>query len=146
MKKRIIIILIVLAVIITAGVIWFAANSAGNIQVSVAAPDNKSTSSAYIYQISFGGIPNISGKKGKQIEIINNDLNKFYDDFRNSYDKPYYVEAKYENIDGKTVITFKGEVTEKGSDKLTDFEKVFSYDFIVTETVNTSEKDMLKYF
>lgn len=146
MKKKIVIILISLAVIITAGVIWFAVNSAGNIQVSVAAPDNKSTSSAYIYQISFGGIPNISGKKGKQIEIINNDLNKFYDDFRNSYDKPYYVEAKYENIDGKTVITFKGEVTEKGSDKLTDFEKVFSYDFIVTETVNTSENDVLKYF
>ena len=58
----------------------------------------------------------------------------------------YYVEAKYENIDGKTVITFKGEVTEKGSGKLTDFEKVFSYDFIVTDTINTSENDVLKYF
>ena len=78
--------------------------------------------------------------------MINNDLNEFYDEFRKSYDKPYYVEAKYENLDGKTIITFKGEVTEKGADKLTDFEKVFSYDFIVTETINTSENDVLNYF
>ena len=147
MKKRtIIIILVMIAVLIATGVIWLVLNSSGNIQVSVAAPDNKSTSSGYIYQISFGGMPNISGKKGKQIEMINNDLNEFYDEFRKSYDKPYYVEAKYENLDGKTIITFKGEVTEKGADKLTDFEKVFSYDFIVTETINTSENDVLNYF
>ena len=59
MKKRtIIIILVMIAVLIATGVIWLVLNSSGNIQVSVAAPDNKSTSSGYIYQISFGGMPN----------------------------------------------------------------------------------------
>ena len=57
-----------------------------------------------------------------------------------------FLEAKYEIIDGKTVITFKGEVTDKESGKLVPYEKVLSYDFIVTEIINTSENDVLVYF
>ena len=147
MKKKVIIIaIVVFALLLIAGLVWFVVNSSGNIQASVTAPANKSDASSYIYQISFGGIPNISGKKGKQIEQVNNDLTVLYDEFRNVQQKPYYVEAKYENIDGKTVITFKGEVTDKESGELIPYEKVLTYDYIITENINTNENDVLKYF
>jgi hypothetical protein len=147
MKKRIVLLAIVIfALLLIIGLIWFISNSTGNIQVSVTAPANKSDASSYIYQISFGGIPNISGKKGKQIEQVNNDLTVLYDEFRNVQQKPYYVEAKYENIDGKTVITFKGEVTDKESGELIPYEKVLSYDFVITENIISNGNDSLKYF
>jgi hypothetical protein len=147
MKKKVIIIaIVVFALLLIAGLVWIVVNSSGNIQVSISAPANKADSSSYIYQINFGGIPNTGDKKVKQIKQINSDLNEFYDEFRNTYDKPYYVEAKYENIGGKTMITFKGEVTDKESGELIPYEKVLSYDFVITDKINTSENDVLKYF
>lgn len=44
------------------------------------------------------------------------------------------------------MITFKGEVTDKESGELIPYEKVLSYDFVITDKINTSENDVLKYF
>lgn len=116
-----------------------------NIQVSISAPINKENSS-YIYMIGFGGIPeDLKSSEKENLNMVINDLNEFHSTFTSEHEKPYYVEAKYENIDKKTVITFKGEVTDKETGKLVEFNKVFTYDFFITYKINTDGKD-LKYF
>lgn len=97
----------------------------------------------------FGGMPdNLSKKKQVELDGVIHDLDSFYDSFRSKQEKPYYVEALYENTDdGKTLITFKGQITDSDSGELKDFEKVFSYDFIITENIGSNTKrDSLKYF
>lgn len=147
MKKKLAIIIpavvIVLAVVVAACVHF---NSANNIQVGISAPENKESTS-YIYRIMFGGFSErLQASKKEQVDKVNNELNDFYEAFSTEQEKPYYVEAKYENIDDKTVITFKGEVTDKETGELVEFNKVFSYDFIITDKINYNGHDNFKYF
>ncbi len=144
-KKQVIIIPIVILAVIAVGIaIYF--NATNNIQVSVAEPSDKSNSS-YIYQIGFGGISDfVIGPKKAHIDTVRNDLNAFYEDFLNTYEKPYYVEAKYENVDGETVITYRGEVTDSSTGNLVAFDKEFRYDFIITDKIIANESDTLQYF
>ena len=144
-KKQVIIIpIVILAVIAVSIAIYF--NATNNIQVSVAGPSDKSNSS-YIYHIGFGGISDfVIGPKKAHIDTVRNDLNAFYEDFLNTYEKPYYVEAKYENVDGETVITYRGEVTDSSTGNPVAFNKEFRYDFIITDKIIANESDALQYF
>ena len=144
-KKQVIIIpIVILAVIAVSIAIYF--NATNNIQVSVAGPSDKSNSS-YIYQIGFGGISDfVIGPKKAHIDTVRNDLDAFYEDFLNTYEKPYYVEAKYENVDGETVITYRGEVTDSSTGNPVAFNKEFRYDFIITDKIIANESDALQYF
>lgn len=147
MKKKLAIIIPAVAIVLAAAIaacVYFGLTA--NIQVSISAPTNKDSSS-YIYRLMFSYSSDyITSSKKEQIDKVNSDLNDFYETFSKEQEKPYFVEAKYENIDKKTVITFKGEVTDKETGNLVDFNKVFSYDFIITNKINYNGHDDFKYF
>lgn len=137
-------IVVIVLVVVVLACVQFAAKS--SIEVGVSAPSDKEKTS-YIYMIMFGGISdNLNGSKKEEIDTVNGDLDNFYQTFSSEYEKPYFVEAKYENISDKTIITFKGEVTDKQTGELVDYEKVFSYDFIITDKINYNGHDNFKYF
>ena len=141
MKKKLAIIIPIFVIVSIAAILailYF--GSSNKVAVSVATP--RDTESSYLCTVSIGG--NLDGPKKKQIDEVNKDLNKFYDDFLSEQEKPYFVEAKYENIDNKTVITFKGEVTDKETGKLIEYNKVFTYDFIITKEITNLTNS--KYF
>ena len=152
MKKRIAITVFavfMLIVGISAGIHFGRQYNGKDISVYVSAPSSVADGSSYIYGIMFGGMPdNLSKKKQIELDGVIHDLDSFYASFRSEQEKPYYVEALYENTDdGKTLITFKGQITDSDSGELKDFEKVFSYDFIITENIDSNTKrDSLKYF
>ena len=60
-------------------------------------------------------------------------VDKFFEDYSQDNRKVYFIESKFENIDGKTVITYRGEVFSTETNKLEPIEKVFTYDIVFTE-------------
>lgn len=149
MKKRIAIIVIAVLLIgigSFTGIYYAKQYDPSKFQVYVSAPSNKEDS--YLYMAMFSLPSKLTKKKQAQFDEVRNDLNNFYASVLNDQPKPYYIEMLYENTDsGKTVITFKGEVTDAETGELKDFEKVFTYDFILTEKIDSNfSRSSMKYF
>lgn len=74
-------------------------------------------------------------KKAEQYETVQADLDEFRKDVAD-FQKPYMIDADYKNVDGKTVITFSGTVTDPNSGEAVPFERSYQYDFILTDKIN----------
>lgn len=74
-------------------------------------------------------------RKSAQYETIEADLNAFRQEVAD-FQKPYMIDADYKNVDGKTVITFSGTVTDPNSGETIPFERTYEYDFILTDKIN----------
>ena len=74
-------------------------------------------------------------KKTEQYEAIQADLDEFRKEVAD-FQKPYMIDADYKNVDGKTVITFSGTVTDPNSGEAVPFERSYQYDFILTTKIN----------
>ena len=80
------------------------------------------------------------------MEEISEDIDNFQKNFIAEYKQPYYIECKYENKNGSTVITYKGEVTNPETGELEQFERVFPYPYIVTKDIDNPESNETFYF
>lgn len=80
----------------------------------------------------------------EQREKINIDLDNLQNEL-DSLEGRYMIEANYENVGKKTVITFKGEVTDSDTGALVPFERVYEYNFILTEKINKPDSSSYKY-
>lgn len=74
-------------------------------------------------------------KKTEQYETVQADLDEFRKEVAD-FQKPYMIDADYKNVDGKTVITFSGTVTDPNSGEAVPFERSYQYDFILTDKIN----------
>lgn len=74
-------------------------------------------------------------KKTEQYETVQADLDEFRKEAAD-FQKPYMIDADYKNVDGKTVITFSGTVTDPNSGEAVPFERSYQYDFILTDKIN----------
>lgn len=145
MKKKLAIIIPVVAIILAVVTATSVHMSLINdIEVGISAPMDDNTQT-YFQMIMFGYPGMLKGKKVEQIKQVSDDINNFTVAFFAEQEKPYYIETKYENIDKKTVITYKGEVTDKETGELVEFNKVFTYDFFITDNITTNFPDY-KYF
>ncbi|HOD01705.1 MAG: hypothetical protein BWY46_00686 [Firmicutes bacterium ADurb.Bin300] len=154
-KKLIVAICIILLIGVGVGCYAVWRQTDAGIQVTVSPPLTPQGNSlvigkggSYIYKIGFAGWspPNfLNEKKIERMEQVHDDLEKHESDFLKAYRKPYMVEAKYENLGGKTVITFKGEATRKDTGVLEEYNKKLVYDFILTKKIHTHEEDTLTY-
>ena len=86
-----------------------------------------------------------SEKQMELEETVSKDIRAYMDEVE-EFKKPFFIECKYENRDGKTVITYKGEVTNPETGELEDYEKVFMYPFIVTKDIQNLEPAATNYF
>ena len=84
-------------------------------------------------------------KQQEFMETVSKDIREYVKELE-SFEKPYYIEAKYENVDGKTVVTYKGEVTNSETGELEPYEKVFMYPFIVTKNIQNLNPADTNYF
>lgn len=80
----------------------------------------------------------------EQREKINIDLDALQNEL-DSLEGRYMIEADYENVGKKTVITFKGEVTDSATGALVPFERVYEYNFILTEKINKPDSSEYRY-
>ncbi|GEM_PF-1162114 len=80
----------------------------------------------------------------EQREKINVDLDNLQNEL-DALEGRYMIEANYENVGKKTVITFKGEVTDSATGALVPFERVYEYNFILTEKINKPDSSKYKY-
>ncbi|MCR4563141.1 MAG: hypothetical protein K5755_00670 [Clostridiales bacterium] len=80
------------------------------------------------------------------MEEISEDIDNFQKNFIAEYKQPYFIECKYENKNGSTVITYKGEVTNPKTGELEPFERVFPYPYIVTKNIDNPEPNDTYYF
>lgn len=146
MKKKLAIaipIAVILLVLAAVGVYFTSLSN--DITVNISKPDVKDDSS-YISMFIISENVNFSKKsKADQIKQVSGDQADFYETFTKEHEKPYYIDVKYENIDKKTVITYKGEVTDKETGELVEFSKEFSYDFIITDKI-IGDNGTSKYF
>jgi len=79
------------------------------------------------------------------METVSKDIRDYVKETE-SFEKPYFIEAKYENENGKTVITYRGEVTNPETGELEPYEKVFMYPFIVTKDIQNLNPADTNYF
>lgn len=133
-KKVIIPIGIILVVsIIVGGILLF--NLSNDIEVGFGTPAN--ADEGYFVGMPVFAFNNfISSTKKERIRIVSDEITEYSIDFTSNYEKPYYIDATYENIDGKTVITYRGQITDPETKNLVDYEKVFTYDFYITDKIN----------
>lgn len=144
MKKKITIAVIALIIIMISAALIAKVSLENNLQVSISYPTQQENSS-YIGTILFGGISDfLPNSKKDHIKEVSDDMVNFYLEFKKEQEEPYYVKVNYENTDGKTVITYSGKVTDKQTKKLVDFNKVFSYDFYITDNINITSSEELK--
>lgn len=82
----------------------------------------------------------------KKIEIIHYEQDEFITSFTQEDNAPYYIEARCENKNGKTVITYRGEITNPQTGAKEPYEKIFEYDFILTKNIRNEDLSEMKYF
>ncbi|MBE6836005.1 MAG: hypothetical protein E7515_07140 [Ruminococcaceae bacterium] len=103
---------------------------------------------SYFCSVFIGGaVDKVPKEQLEYMKTVNKDIEEYVKEVY-SFEKPYFIESKYENRDngGKTVITFKGEVTNPETGELEDYEKVFMYPFIVTKDIQNLEPAATNYF
>ena len=69
-------------------------------------------------------------------EELTNTKNEFRLDFYNEHkEDDYHIEIEFTFEDGKTIVTYKGTITDKETGIEAPFEKEFVHDFILTKNV-----------
>ena len=69
-------------------------------------------------------------------EELTNTKNEFILDFYNEHkEDDYHIEIEFTFEDGKTIVTYKGTITDKETGIEAPFEKEFVHDFILTKDV-----------
>lgn len=144
MKKKV---LICCLVVLAAGIVAFACASKANplYTAAVSSPVNIETAEnggSYCADVMFGynehkflHTSSERKRKTEQYETIQADLNEFRKEVAD-FQKPYMIDADCKNADGKTVITFNGTVTDPNSGETVPFERIYQYDFILTDKIN----------
>lgn len=155
MKKKIILAVVIVLVTVTVALssIPIVNHLSGHklyndVLATVSPPVNKD-GNRVIYALFLSGAGKgmkLTEDESKKMETIGNEMREFYASFTEEDNAPYYVEARYENKDGKTVITYRGEITNKQTGKKEPFEKVFKYDFILTKNIRNEDISEMKYF
>ena len=69
-------------------------------------------------------------------EELTNTKNEFRLDFYNEHkEDDYHIEIEFTFEDGKTIVTYKGTITDKETGIEAPFEKEFVHDFILTKDI-----------
>ncbi len=87
-----------------------------------------------------------SKKQQANMKLVSDNEREFVEETLMKLEKPHYIEAKYENVDGQTVITYRGEITNPQTGELEPYEKVFRYPFIVTKNIQNLNPQETNYF
>lgn len=101
---------------------------------------------SYFCAPSFWGGDKLSERQKKNYIEVSDDIRDYIDGTVMKFERPFYIECSYENVGSETVITYRGEVTNPETGELENYEKVFTYPFIVTKSIQPLPYGSTNYF
>ncbi len=133
MKKKIVIIVVALAVLISSVAIYFTTKS--DVVIGIAKPVDLSTP-MYTEQIILSFGKELSDKQEQHLTEMAAKIEEAQIEISTELVAPTHIEVEVEFEDGKTIITYSGKATEKATNTEIDYNKELVFDFILTKEVN----------
>ena len=124
---------IIAAAVVIGGYFLIYLPNYNDIVIGIAAPAEEDSQYLEDFIIHYSHMPE---DKIPLAEELTNTKNDFRLNFYNEHkEDDYHIEIEFTFEDGKTIVTYKGTITDKGTGIETPFEKEFVHDFILTKDI-----------